>query len=370
MAKENVNVADELKDERQKTNLAQSAKETDKTQVIAGTDTDDEVIETTEENETQLPKIYVKRKRYTNKTDGKQYWEYVTSAMMRGSVSEVHFKASDVGGYEALEKLFGDDNKALELKVREERQYDEKTGWRKYYVYEVVFVDEIGFEWRYPLKTARTSDKAVMENYIDDSYANYARQKLISGFYGDDELALKTLRSIAGYSINSGMFNVFLKYKSLVNDNGDEITWKTENYQAQNLRSLDKKYVYNTLISLCGKSILSDFNVIRREVGYTVNGNTDSAFLQDVYTLLEANGYEYSFNEETNQGELTITYGEFAAKDFTLTVRTNDDKHSALFIRSGDIKTADGKTTITFDTSNIKTRLSNNFNWNGRRYGL
>lgn len=118
------------------------------------------------------------------------------------------------------------------------------------------------------------------------------------------------------------------------------------------------------MISLCGKSILSDFNVIRREVGYTVNGNTDSAFLQDVYTLLEANGYEYSFNEETNQGELTITYGEFAAKDFTLTVRTNDDKHSALFIRSGDIKTADGKTTITFDTSNIKTRLSNNFNWN------
>lgn len=215
----------------------------------------------------------------------------------------------------------------------------------------------------YP-STTTYSEVIKSQNYIDDSYANYARQKLISGFYGDDELALKTLRSIAGYSINSGMFNVFLKYKSLVNDNGDEITWKTENYQAQNLRSLDKKYVYNTLISLCGKSILSDFNVIRREVGYTVNGNTDSAFLQDVYTLLEANGYEYSFNEETNQGELTITYGEFAAKDFTLTVRTNDDKHSALFIRSGDIKTADGKTTITFDTSNIKTRLSNNFNWN------
>ncbi len=35
MAKENVNVAEELKDERQKTNLAQSAKETDKTQVIS-----------------------------------------------------------------------------------------------------------------------------------------------------------------------------------------------------------------------------------------------------------------------------------------------------------------------------------------------
>lgn len=166
MAKDNVNVADELKDEKQKANLTQSAKEAEAAQAIAGTDTDEEATTTTEANEPQLPKIYVKRKRYTNKTDGKQYWEYVTSAMMRGSVSEVHFKASDVGGYEALEKLFGDDNKALELRVREERQYDEKTGWRKYYVYEVVFVDEIGFEWRYPLKTARTSDKAVMENYI------------------------------------------------------------------------------------------------------------------------------------------------------------------------------------------------------------
>jgi len=166
MAKENVNVADELKDERQKSILTQSAKEAEAVQAIAETDTDEEATTATEPNEPQLPKIYVKRKRYTNKTDGKQYWEYVTSAMMRGSVSEVHFKASDVGGYEALEKLFGDDNKALELRAREERQYNEKTGWCKYYVYEVVFVDEIGFEWRYPLKTARTSDKAVMENYI------------------------------------------------------------------------------------------------------------------------------------------------------------------------------------------------------------
>ena len=249
--------------------------------------------------------------------------------------------------------------------IRPYRAIKDKRG-KVYYYFFVVLKETTTINATlsgYP-STTTYSEVIKSQNYIDDSYANYARQKLISGFYGDDELALKTLRSIAGYSINSGMFNVFLKYKSLVNDNGDEITWKTENYQAQNLRSLDKKYVYNTLISLCGKSILSDFNVIRREVGYTVNGNTDSAFLQDVYTLLEANGYEYSFNEETNQGELTITYGEFAAKDFTLTVRTNDDKHSALFIRSGDIKTADGKTTITFDTSNIKTRLSNNFNWN------
>ena len=42
MAKENVNVADELKDEKQKANLTQSAKEAEAAQEIAGTDTDEE----------------------------------------------------------------------------------------------------------------------------------------------------------------------------------------------------------------------------------------------------------------------------------------------------------------------------------------
>lgn len=47
MAKDNVNVADELKDEKQKANLTQSAKEAEAAQAIAGTDTDEE--ETTNE---------------------------------------------------------------------------------------------------------------------------------------------------------------------------------------------------------------------------------------------------------------------------------------------------------------------------------
>ena len=86
--------------------------------------------------------------------------------MFRGSISEVHFKASDVGGYEALEKLFSTGINKVELQFHEERQWDEHTGIRKYMVYEAVVVDDMGFEWRYPLKTVRGSDKAVMENYI------------------------------------------------------------------------------------------------------------------------------------------------------------------------------------------------------------
>ena len=42
MAKDKVNVADELKDEKQKANLTQLAKEAEAAQAIAGTDTDEE----------------------------------------------------------------------------------------------------------------------------------------------------------------------------------------------------------------------------------------------------------------------------------------------------------------------------------------
>ena len=45
MAKDNVNVADELKDEKQKANLTQSAKEAESAQAIAGTDTDEEATQ-------------------------------------------------------------------------------------------------------------------------------------------------------------------------------------------------------------------------------------------------------------------------------------------------------------------------------------
>lgn len=202
-------------------------------------------------------------------------------------------------------------------------------------------------------------------NQIHFSMQDYAYEKLTSGAMDNSDTAtLQRYRKIAGYSTNTGNINVVFKYKNTLIQNDSETSWQTENYQVENLKSLSGTYVYNRVMALSNKSSLSDFNVVREEVGYTINGNTDSAFLQDVYTLLEAKGYEYRFNKDSNRGELTITYGEFAAKDFTLTVRTNDDKHSALFIRSRDIKTINGTTTITFDTSNIKTRLSNNFNWN------
>lgn len=168
MAKNEVNVVDEAKAEQNvsaKTeNVSQIMKAMEATEALAAMDGTESAAD--EEKKIEIPKIYVVRRRYTNKSDGKQYWEYILPAVFRGSISEVHFKASDVGGYEALEKLFSTGINKVELQFHEERQWDEHTGIRKYMVYEAVVVDDMGFEWRYPLKTVRGSDKAVMENYI------------------------------------------------------------------------------------------------------------------------------------------------------------------------------------------------------------
>ncbi len=153
----------EVQAEQQSEIVSQAQKAFDATEALAAGEAGETAAE---EQEIKIPKIYVVRRKYTNKSDGKQYWEYILPAVFRGSVSEVRFKASDRNGYEALDKLFCDGVKKLELKAHEERQYDDHTGLRKYMVYEAVYTDETGFEWRYPLKTSRVSDKAVMENYI------------------------------------------------------------------------------------------------------------------------------------------------------------------------------------------------------------
>ena len=168
MAKNEMNVIDEVKAERnerkQTENVSQITKAMEATEALAAMNEAETEAEV--EKEIELPKIFLVRRKYINKLDGKQYWEYILPAVFRGSISEVHFKASDRSGYEALEKLFSTGTNKLELQFHEERSYDEHTSIRKYMVYEAVVVDDMGFEWRYPLKTQRQSDKAVMENYI------------------------------------------------------------------------------------------------------------------------------------------------------------------------------------------------------------
>lgn len=176
---------------------------------------------------------------------------------------------------------------------------------------------------------------------------------------------LQCIRKAAGLPYENKNFNISFRYRNVTNTNAlndGAIPWHTDNYQAETLASMSKSYLFSKILNLRQES-LSDFNVIRSEVGYNVS-SPDSTYLKDEYTLLEAAGYDYTYDGAKNEGVFTITYDPFKAKDFTVVVTTNDSAHSSIYLRSGNIVTKNGITTIMFDTSNVKTRLSNNFNWN------
>lgn len=239
----------------------------------------------------------------------------------------------------------------------------EDPAQKYYYFYLIVTRRRIGNDYVF-IEVAKSS------NFICTSYAELAERQLQSEDtyshklnYFDKE-KIRRLRKIAGYNYIDEQVSVLFKYRNTDVKDVADMYYESKDCSVDQSISLHKDSVIKAVMQIVDETQLSDFNVVRREVGYTVDGNSESAFLQDEYTLLEATGYDYVFHKEENYGELTVTYGNFAAKDFALTVRTNDTQHSVLYIRSGDIKTVGGKTTVTFDTSNIKTRLSNNFNWN------
>ena len=76
--------------------VKQSTKAMEATEAIAAMDGTDESA--AEEAKIVIPKIYVVRRKYTNKSDGKQYWEYILPAVFRGSVSCFSWRISSILG--------------------------------------------------------------------------------------------------------------------------------------------------------------------------------------------------------------------------------------------------------------------------------
>ncbi len=179
MARTEQNVVEnEQKAEATELNRAETMKQDEQTATVVsaaeaafeqGLDENDagEIAET--QSETKLPPLWLFRRAYTNKTDGKQYWEYVLPAVFCGQKSEVGFKTvgdKDVGGYRLLEQLFDSGAKKVPFRAKQEIQLNRATGKpEKRWAY-VAYVEVDGFPWEVPLTTRRPSDRAVLENYI------------------------------------------------------------------------------------------------------------------------------------------------------------------------------------------------------------
>lgn len=179
MARTEQNVTEnEQKAEAMELNKAEAVKQDEQTATVVSAaeaaferDLDEndtgEIAET--QSETKLPPLWLYRRAYTNKTDGKQYWEYVLPAVFCGQRSEVGFKTvgeKDVGGYRLLEQLFDSGVKKVPFRAKEEPSVNRVTGKpEKRWTY-AAYVEVDGFPWEVPLTTRRPSDRAVLENYI------------------------------------------------------------------------------------------------------------------------------------------------------------------------------------------------------------
>ena len=234
---------------------------------------------------------------------------------------------------------------------------------KKYYYY-IAIVSRVTTYYFGSVLVDSVHFKVNSSNYLYFSYAEKAQAILENSSDTMSEERLRYFRNMAGLDTTSETFEVTLNYKSVENVNSAALEQVSETYTLKNLWSQSKTWVFGQILNASGRNNINAFNVVHREkaIGKDESGN-DKGYLIDEYTLLEAEGYEYVFDATTNTGTVNITYKPFQAKDLAITVTSDQDNDLTAFLRSGNIVTENGITTITFDTDNLSARLSNCFDW-------
>lgn len=94
--------------------------------------------------------------------DDKKYWSYAIHGKVRGRDVKVDFVAYDQGGYEVLDIIF-DVKPTAELVITDGEMTNQDSGEIvKFRTYEARNIDTDGMEYRYKIKLARESDKALL----------------------------------------------------------------------------------------------------------------------------------------------------------------------------------------------------------------
>ncbi|MDR2047060.1 MAG: hypothetical protein LBP79_04050 [Clostridiales bacterium] len=116
-----------------------------------------------------LKKLYAERERYTGR-DGKEYWSYYVKGTARGKEIKANLIASDRGGYEVLDLVYGGGEDTAELIIvpYEFKNDDGKTISGDNYV--VRNTDKkTGEVYEADIKFAQKSDKRLFDMIIGSS---------------------------------------------------------------------------------------------------------------------------------------------------------------------------------------------------------
>ena len=164
------------------------------------------------------------------------------------------------------------------------------------------------------------------------------------------------LNYLAGKSIpTTQYFTVNLKYKKVVDwGNIQEVT---EQYQVDSYIAFNRELVYSYVLNARGSSNVIDFNAIYQDPW---NG--------DGIIYLQADGYQYDFDDDADIGTLTIKYRDFQYSNFSIRLQDNDmtnSSHLYVYVRTPDASydEASDRIFLTFWYDNIVNQLSDGLDW-------
>lgn len=126
--------------------------------------------------------LFVTRKRFVTKDKKNQYWGYHVAGTVRGRNVEVSLKATDAGGYEVIDIVFGAEKQVPLYRVPYTIKDDKGNVTMSGYRYYAVTVDEEG-SYQALVKPSRKSDGALLEMMIKD------QMRRINKLSGGDRIA-------------------------------------------------------------------------------------------------------------------------------------------------------------------------------------
>ncbi len=94
--------------------------------------------------------------------DNRPYYAYIVRGNIRGQAKKIDFAPKDKGGYEPLDIIFDQTDKA-ELIMSDEVMENSDGTKTPYTAYKVQYIDEDGDAWECGVKPQRDSDKALLK---------------------------------------------------------------------------------------------------------------------------------------------------------------------------------------------------------------
>ena len=125
----------------------------------------EKVVEETVPEEIEEVQLTLSVHRTSVRQNGKVYNNYFVSSTMRGKEIKADLVASDLGGYETLNIIYGED-KVKNLGIERAVRQDAAGKVVRYNTYYIKGEDEFGIEIKVPVRPRETSDRTYLEYII------------------------------------------------------------------------------------------------------------------------------------------------------------------------------------------------------------